>query len=257
MFHFTLTPRLPESCCICGSRHALSGEHKLKASLLRSEFGSEEMVIFKGEKEAKAERLRSPKSRRLHFISRICTKCNCETTQESDRYFHEYHLRNLNLFKEGKLEENFESNSIEVYKIENILRYFGKLMCCHIAECGAPTIKRLSKFVIEGGCESPISLLIRSDPTYDKYLKDDTQAKYAAHGGLAIYADIKTGALNAFHSTLTFGPIQYIYYIRLSFIEKIELIINHKDFVVDYINIVKSNIENPPSDEYLRRVGLL
>lgn len=257
MFHFTLEPFLPEACCICGSRHMLSGEHKLKASLLRSEFGSEDMVILKGEKESRPEKLRSSKSRRLHFNSRICTTCNCKITQESDQSFHNFHLNNVDIYRSGCLEERIVNNYSDSYEKSEVLKYFGKLMACHIAECSAPRIKRLSKFIIDGRLDSPIVLGIRSDPTYNQYSKDGVDLKYAAHGGLAMYCDIKSGALNAFHSTVTFGPVQYIYYLRLSYIEKIEMILNHRRFVIDYLNIMKSNIENPPSNEYLHRVGLL
>lgn len=58
-------PPLTSQCCLCGSTEALSGEHKLKAAALRSEFGAQPMVIGRpGERYRHAQ---SPSSKQFHF----------------------------------------------------------------------------------------------------------------------------------------------------------------------------------------------
>lgn len=257
MLNFTLLPFDPRACCICGSHDELSGEHKIKASLLRHEFGKEEMLILKGDAGSRAERLRSSKSRRLHFDSFICKNCNCSVSQASDTAFDAFHRLNCRLFRDGTIEKHYNDNPSPIENFISVLRYFAKIMCCHLSDFGSPRFRRLSDFVMINSDDSPIALSIRPDPVYRDLSGSFDKLMHASHGGLAIYADEKTRFPNAFHSSLSFGPIQYIFWARLNDHEKMELIIDYRDFVTKCVKIALMQSLFPPPNETLEKAGLV
>ena len=53
---------------------------------------------------------------------------------------------------------------------------------------------------------------------------------YAAHGGLVVYVNKWDKGPNAFHSTLTIGAVQYVFFSRLTWFERIALQVNHRKF---------------------------
>nr|WP_319949498.1 hypothetical protein [uncultured Shimia sp.] len=83
---------LPENCCLCGATEDLSGEHKIKATAIRAEFGADKMVIGRfGESIENVRNVQGAKSKNLHFEAKICRKCNSERTQAADREFDRFH----------------------------------------------------------------------------------------------------------------------------------------------------------------------
>ena len=79
MPEISFAPNFPTECCLCGSPENLTGEHKIKASLLRSEFGTSNMVIGKfGDPASRPRLAQSAKSKAMHFASRLCIPCNTE-----------------------------------------------------------------------------------------------------------------------------------------------------------------------------------
>ena len=87
-------PPLTSQCCLCGSSEALSGEHKIKASALRAEFGKQGMVI--GRRHAQG-----PNSKAFHFAARVCEDCNNARTQPADIAFDKFNAQASSLFKRG------------------------------------------------------------------------------------------------------------------------------------------------------------
>ena len=92
-----------------------------------------------------------------------------------------------------------------------------------MAQAEAPRPRRLSEFAI---CRSGINyvwLAVKKDLTYDEAKAQQGDHPYAAHGGLVVLGDKSSGAPSAFHSTITIGPLQYVFFMRLAWIEKVEL----------------------------------
>ena len=82
------------------------------------------------------------------------------------------------------------------------------------------------------------------------------QHQYAAHGGLVIYADKSDGGVTGFHSTLTFGPVRYVFFSRLNAFEKLELKIFHRDFYMWCRERAFAHIETPMTEQELLNAGL-
>ncbi|MBY5569969.1 hypothetical protein HFO55_22345 [Rhizobium leguminosarum] len=79
-------------CCLCGDSGNLTGEHKIKLSALRDEFGNVPLYIGGWDDPDNPPKLaQSPKSKFFHFAGKICKECNGTKTQKADRSFHEYH----------------------------------------------------------------------------------------------------------------------------------------------------------------------
>lgn len=72
---------------------------------------------------------------------------------------------------------------------------------------------------------------------------------YAAHGGLVVYGDRRSGAANAFHSTLSFGPLRYVFWTRLTWPERMALRIAHPQFDGWCKAQVRAAEKNPISGE--------
>jgi hypothetical protein len=74
-------------CWICGARPADSGEHRFKASDLRSIAPgiSRDRPVFLQRGRATNDRVLSARSRQLQFAKSICTTCNDDLTQPYDR----------------------------------------------------------------------------------------------------------------------------------------------------------------------------
>lgn len=82
----------PETCCLCGATEGLSGEHKIKASEIRTEFGANKMVMGRfGEGRANLRKVQGAKSKNLRFAAKICRKCNSERTQAANRECDRFH----------------------------------------------------------------------------------------------------------------------------------------------------------------------
>jgi hypothetical protein len=92
-----------------------------------------------------------------------------------------------------------------------------------LAEIQAPCPIRISNFAIGRSEENYIFLAIKKDWTYEKILSQIEELEYAAHGGLIVYGDKLSGLADGFHSTLTIGPLQYVFHIKLGNVEKLEM----------------------------------
>jgi hypothetical protein len=138
----------------------------------------------------------------------------------------------------------------------NLFRYFAKLLSCHIAVVSAPIPVELAKFAIGDSTIDRIWLQIKSDPTYHYAISHIGEHQYAAHGGLIVYGDKSTSEPNAFHSTITIGPIQYVFHTRLNAMDKMEIRENHPDFLEWCISKVEGAKSNPIPENTLWQLEL-
>ena len=257
-------------CCLCGEKGALTGEHKIKAAMLKQEFGKAQLSVHRGDGLEQSGRIaQSIKSKRLKFRSRICQACNSARTQLPDNEFDKFStlaLQKLKLRQDPKTlwnEKIYEERSVSYL---NLFRYFAKLLCCHLAEIDAPIPRRLALFSISRLQNNSVWLDIQRDWTYEKIeahwndLQLETQLgklQYAAHGGLLIYGDNVTGAPTAFHSTVTLGPLQYVFFVHLAPIEVLELKYLYRDFYNWCCSRAEHANKEPLSDDEQRRLGFL
>ena len=133
-------------CLLCSSVGSLTGEHKIKASLLKNEFGSRKTKFF-GIDGPKI--LQSSKSKRVHFNSKICMDCNSSRTQAGDRAFDRLHfgLKKLQALGAELTDGNNHPNcGLSVEDTTDYFRYFAKIICCFLAEVGGPRSRSLSAF---------------------------------------------------------------------------------------------------------------
>jgi hypothetical protein len=250
---------LENACCLCGSKEALTGEHKIKASALRSEFGREKMVIGITEDPSTFRNAQGIKSKVLHFSSRVCANCNNVLTQAPDREF-DFFMSEARTLLQDRNDPKlvFENPRYRVGSDSylNIFRYFAKLLCCHLGEIRAPRPMHLSRFARGLANQNCVWLDVVKDVTYRQISAKLGEHQYAAHGGLIVYGDKHSRLPNAFHSTLTIGPICFVFFSRLNWFEKMEIKLAHTEFRTWCSERVSESIAQPLSQSQMLRLGL-
>ncbi|MDS4041211.1 MAG: hypothetical protein RKP20_08555 [Candidatus Competibacter sp.] len=247
-------------CCLCGSTDRLTSEHKIKASALRAEFGNEALFVgTSGDSTQKLRSAQSANSKHLKFPVQICEACNTARTQPADREFDRFHGLAIEVL--GGKEDPGKVFDLPQYRVGsapylNVFRYFAKLMCCHIAAVNGPVPTTLAEFAIGRNSLNRIWLRLKSDPSFLHMVLIIGDHRYAAHGGLIVYGDKNTHEANGFHSTLTLGPLQYVFHMRLEGFEKEKIRETFPDFQEWCVREVESALRNPISDSDLIRAGL-
>lgn len=237
------------SCCLCGSNKSLSGEHKIKASVLREEFGRERLVIGRqGEGYRFAQ---STGSKAFHFAAPLCGECNSARTQPADLAFVEFHATVRQLTGDGK--DPMEAFGCSRFSEGGVLRldvfrYFAKLLCCHLAELGAPRQEEISDFAIGWSDENYILLGMDMDQNWARAQGEFSGLPYAAHGGLIVFGDREKFFPAAFFSTLTIGPVRYQYNARLTEEGQLRMQIETPDFFDWCRDRVREAASQPQSD---------
>lgn len=248
-----------DECCLCGSTENLTGEHKIKAAALRDIFGSEKMLIghFDGTSEPKVAQ--GPKSKNLHFQSKLCSDCNSTTTQPADRAFDRLHKSVSTRFA---IDQNpytlFPDDELPVGSPDylNVFRYFAKLLVCQMVDAGGPSLPYVAAFATGLHDRNIIKLKIQADLTYqDINTASPDFGAFAGHGGLVVDHS-KSGELKGFHSTLTLGPIQYVYFIEFNG----SVLDQFKEEAPEFYTFTRRAFEdaliNPMSDHQRRKLGL-
>lgn len=227
-------PFISDACCLCGTAEGLTGEHKVKASALRAIFGREQMVIGRFGDQSGVRSAQGPNSKAFHFRARVCGLCNSTRTQPADREFDKFHRLASDLLEAGHAPELAFNEPRYTFGSEpylNVFRYFAKQMCCHLAEVRSPRPLQVARFAMGMDQPNPISLGIDEDWAYRRAAAELGPQQYASHGGLTVYAHKTSGDPGGFHSTLTIGAVRYVYFIRLCWLAKLELRLQHREFM--------------------------
>lgn len=247
------------SCCLCGTSENLTGEHKIKASVLKKIFGSDKMAIGNLDGSTELRTAQGPKSPQFHFQTRLCGTCNSSLTQPADREFDRFHTNVVKQIEIGADPRTvFDAQRYQLASDEylNVFRYFAKLMCCHLAESGGPRPVQLSGFAKGESASNKVTLFIDSDPTYSDYATLHGEHQYAAHGGLVVITNPKSKLVEGFHTTLTLGQARYGFTIKFSAIVGLAIKLFHKEFSdkcgAAYLNAKGS----PMSPEIRRKLGI-
>ncbi|WP_138984942.1 hypothetical protein [Pseudomonas chlororaphis] len=252
-------PYQAEGCCLCGSGESLTGEHKIKASVLRKIFGKDAMVIGNFDGEGITRSAQGPKSRAFHFSARMCSLCNSTRTQEADREFDRFHTLVSSFLLDGRdpsLVFNSPQYALGSEAYLNVFRYLSKLLCCHVAESCGPRPLEACEFAIGKTRRNIVFLKIDADPTYEAYRDMLGEHKFAAHGGLIVPFDSKTQNPTSFRSSITLGAVRYIFWVRFDPIVGAELRSFHYEFWCKCEAAYQKALKNPLSDEQLHRLGI-
>ena len=226
-------PYNADCCCMCGSSASLTGEHKIKASALRTIFGRDAMVIGSFDGKSTLRPAQGPKSRAFHFSARLCASCNSTRTQAPDREFDEFHALVSASLSEGQ--DPLSVFCLPQYAIGSgeyldVFRYFAKLLCCHVAESCGPRPLALSEFAVGNVHRNPVFLHIDADPTYATFRETFGEHRYAAHGGLVVPVDANTQLPTSFRSSMTLGAVRYIFWVNFGVLVGAALRLFHQDF---------------------------
>jgi len=220
-----------QECALCGQAGELTGEHKIKASLLRSEFGQRKAIIS-GKDRPKF--LQSPKSKHVHFKRKVCKRCNSDITQAADKAFDKLHVGLKRLLDVG--EPLTDKNNIPMIELSpseqlDIFRYFAKVLCCFLVEVDGPRSKSISAFALNGSDQNPICLEILKDTGYQAKLRDHDTQGYVEHGGLKFRFDDNNRFVRVIESSIVAGGIIYIFWVRLNWALGLELSLKYGDLV--------------------------
>ena len=210
-------------CLLCRATESLTGEHKIKASLLKDEFGSRQTILV-GKDAPKI--LQSPRSKKAHFAAKICMNCNSSRTQAGDRAFDQLH-RGLkeSLAKGEELTDSNNHPNCELSPKDSAdsFRYFAKVICCFLAEVGGPRSRSLSAFALGLSDKNPIFLHISEDKQYEANLAEMDTKGFAQHGGLKFRFDDEKKWVQSIESSLSVGGISYEFWVQLRWLQKLEL----------------------------------
>jgi len=206
------------TCWICLKQTTLTGEHKFKASDLRSEFGREKMSkLVRGTGVENLEEIQGVKSKKAKFKNSICVNCNGSLTQGADNAYLTFvdmlpdspkDTEDLYaVFKTKEFLNGTSDMSIDLY------RYFGKLLGCHIVENHLLVPESLRSFV---ACEND-NVCIYLQLKFDEFSQDVKRllaekgdvSGYVGHGGLTVPCDKNTHAPLCFLSSYTKGIIKF------------------------------------------------
>lgn len=193
-------------CVLCGAFTPLTGEHKIKASLIRAEFGDRSTVITGL---ARPRIAQSSKSGHFHFKSAyLCNDCNSSRTQPGDRAFDQLHsqlkeLRDAGLALTDGNNQPIAQLSADIER--DSFRYFAKLLCCFLVEVGGPRSKSLSSFAIGHSEHNPIFLSVKKDSGYEANLATLGSQGLVCHEGLLLRFDDQKRWINSIESSLSVG----------------------------------------------------
>ncbi|WP_244954672.1 hypothetical protein [Xanthomonas campestris] len=192
-----------------------------------------------------------PGSKAFHFAVPICSECNNAKTQPADLAFDQLCTAVMALVVTDVdpahvLEEARFAPNGALYLDSR--RYFAKLLCCHLAELGAPHQHSIADFAIGISDANCISLEIDLDSDSAQIEEEFSDLICAAHGGLIIFGEKETFFPKYFYSTLSIGPTRYKYHAKLTTFGQMQLANDEPDFVEWCCQKTKEQLSSPPSE---------
>ncbi|WP_375428429.1 hypothetical protein [uncultured Sphingomonas sp.] len=222
-----------DRCCLCGSADDLTGEHKIKATTLRSLFGNETMMIGHFNGTSRPRLAQSATSKAVHFRVRLCGPCNSTRTQAADVEFARFDDLARRLQCEGADPASaFDDPRYAVGSAAylNVFRYLAKLLACHIAEVGGPRLRALTDFALSRSDMNVVRLSINADPDFQRWFEATGDPQFAGHGGLGIDFSRSTRRPKAIYTSLSHGPLRYRFSVAFGFGVALALRLLHPEF---------------------------
>jgi hypothetical protein len=209
----------------------MTGEHKMKRAALQAEFGDRPAVI--GRVGERFNPLQSMKSKRLHFGAKLCEPCNSTRTQKADRCFERLTEAAKAAIRSGQspgvvLTEGYFAKSLDDRVA--VGQYLAKLICCHLADVARVRWTTLSDYALNQTREMPCEISLGMDPIFADYKQEIGDHPYAAHGGLVAIWSTSAESVAGFQSSLTFGPLRYVFRFNTGLWDRLSLPWNRIDF---------------------------
>lgn len=226
-------PHDPGRCCLCGSTEDLTGEHKVKASTIRSLFSGKPMMIGTFDEGSRPRLAQSSKSKAFHFQSKVCGACNSTRTQDADVEFARFDGTALALLSQGIDPATAFDNpryAVGGQPYLNVFRYLAKVLACHIAEVGGPRFTALVDFAIGRSDANPVSIRVGADGRFQFWFEHTGDPEFAGHGGLSATFPKRTRLANGFSSSLTHGALRYEFGISFNWMIGLLLHLQHPAF---------------------------
>lgn len=223
----------PDLCCLCGSPEDLTGEHKIKASIIRSLFSGESMMIgsfYEGDRLRQAQ---SSKSKAFHFRSKICAVCNSTRTQDADLEFARFDEVARELLAQGVDPESafdYPRYTVDSAPYLNVFRYLAKVLACHIAEVDGPRFTALVDFAIGRSNMNHVRVRMGVDNQSRFWFENTGDPEFAGQGGLRVTFSKRTGLVNGLTSSLTHGALRYEFGVDFNWVIGLLLHLRHPVF---------------------------
>ena len=221
-------------CVLCGSNAFLTGEHKIKASLIKQEFNNQTTLFFGKDVSKRPQLAQGPRSKVYHFDTKICGQCNSAASQCADISFDNLHLCMKQRYEEGLELTDIDHRPYYSAPTESeldIFRYFAKILCCYLAEVGGPRPKSIASFAIGRNQQNPVFLRIMRDKHYEgKKIRFGVDG-FAEHGGLKFSFDVEKQRVKAIKSSLSIGGVRYEFWVQLNCIVATELQLYYPELV--------------------------
>lgn len=215
------------NCCLCGSDANLTGEHKVKATVLRADH-EERKVLFGASTSSRRKIIQSSKSKGMHFRKKICLACNSEFTQQADLAFDWFHFQLREAIRHGRsfeLSRNALVATMGAEKHLNFFRYFAKILCMYWAETGGPRPIQIAEFAIGLSDFNPVLLEISRDKEYSPSSTTNTRT-----GGFRMWFDRSGTFVTSAESELFCSGINYYFGASLNLAASQELETEFSDY---------------------------
>jgi hypothetical protein len=235
-----------DHCCLCGSSDDLTGEHKIKASTLRSIFDGETMMMGHFDGTSQPRLVQSAKSKAVHFGIRLCMPCNSTRTQAADLEFARFDELARRLQAQGADPSTAFDNpryALGTTEYLDVFRYLAKILACHIAEVGGPRLCTLTDFAIGRADRNVIRLSMDADPNFKTWFEATGDPQFAGHGGLGIDFSRNRRRPKKIFTSLTHGPLRYRFSVAFGFRVALALRLLHPTFYKMSLMAFKTALE--------------
>ncbi|MDR6640879.1 hypothetical protein J2X57_000073 [Luteibacter sp. 1214] len=236
----------------------MTGEHRIKRSLMKSEFGSEPVVLASFDPERRYRPLQSLRSKLLHFESGLCARCNNERTQPADRAFDDFfeaQKERLSRPDEHGIAVNEDLFKAEGPGVIPLAQYFAKLISCHLADQCQIRWRRLADFVLNPDIAFFPAFVVTNDPAASEYRESVGVRSYASNGGFGMVWSTDADSVVFLRSSRTFGETRVIFWFRPNEEEQAALKLEHPTIWREWREIALNPAVEPAADD-LARLGL-
>lgn len=205
------------TCALCGDLGKMTGEHKLKRTLISRTIGTGPAKIGPFKTGVQNRLAQSASSKSYHFKSQICESCNTRRTQSADREFDRFLMAlECEPDKIGFVQDYFENdnpNQIQLF------RYLGKILALQIADEVQVAPIALGHFAIGRSLRNPLQVSVDRDPSYVtlKSQNPGEEIQLLSIGGLLVTKNPTSNRLDGFFTSISINDVRLIFGLSFGF----------------------------------------